>query len=112
MDDGVYRPYSEYFEIDSGKVLKRMSGSWKDTIQDLVIREDSLLFPYRSYDRASVRRFDDILTMGKHYPLIYKKVVPNDIGLDSAQIKDRFLLGQWESASKFLTFSEKIFPEK
>jgi hypothetical protein len=106
LDVGHFRPYSEFFEIDSGKMTRRISGSWTDTVQNISIRGDSIIFPYRRYVRHSVRRMGDKLMMGEHYPMIYKKVIPQSIGIDSAQIKDLFLPGQWESELNYLTFSE------
>jgi len=106
MDKDVFRPVSQFLLIDSSSQIKTYSGGWRDTFQDLTIRPDSILFPYRSYPRSAVQLNSDRLKIGKSYPLTYKKVEAKFIDIDTAVLKSDFLIGQWVSEDWVLDFSD------
>lgn len=104
LDHNVFRPASQFMLIDSSSKITTISGGWRDTLQDLTIRKDSILFPYRTLPISAVRFDSELLTIGKSYPLSYKKVSPPSIDIDSSTIREDILLGQWVSEERILGF--------
>lgn len=115
LDDGYFRPFSGFFEIDSSKITRHTSATMMHSIQDITIGEDSIFFPFKKYERSAVRRRGLKLILGKYNPLIYKKIDPNVIDFSSFQMTEGSLMGQWESERNYLSFSEDellIFDKK
>ncbi len=105
IDPGVYRPFTEFIEVNDSLEVRFVGGSWETDFDSIKMDSDTLYFAERKFPLDAVELADDRLAMGKFYPYQYIKVEGRKIDLDSTQIIDNLLPGQWKYGDEILHFS-------
>jgi hypothetical protein len=97
LDEDNFRPVSQVFKLNDQSEFLFPGMEENDTMVKYSIRQDTLHFPNVSYPLNTVKLGKKDLSLGRWYPLLYRKIIPRNFIQDSSAIRSLLEHGRWSS---------------